>query len=174
VKHAIVILLAAGSLAPLSARPVPSANEPPSSFQPTKASAEVTFTHEHVRVVACVSQAGKECRPKKQPADGATVLRLWAVQPPTTTGSRLTPEPIVVDFDGGVGRQTRRVRLAAGDWTLEWPDSPIDQGLRVRNEEPFSVHLLTTTGSCEQTGPQCRLKPGRRREVTIPEMYRRR
>ncbi|MCA9642559.1 MAG: hypothetical protein H6718_28995 [Polyangiaceae bacterium] len=131
---------------------------PPDSLDPNGPRSEITFTHKARRVLSCEAKRSPKltCKAKKDQVDPTTSVRLVPVRTPDITGEdQRRSRSVTLSPDGAQARQA--ITLAAGVWELEWAGRKKHERFRVADDQPFTIKLSTTSGSCEARDNECRL-----------------
>jgi len=166
----LLVWLGSGLLSdPLRAETIRPALLPPSSFEPGDKPVAVRIAHRHRSVRECLGlNEPVVCTGREADADTATVVRLTQVGV-VNAGLRPGDKGIRVGFSHHVGPQEQMVKLAPGDWLIDWPGAPNIGRLHVAAGATPEVSLLTTTGRCRLKENHCELDLKRTRRMTIRE-----
>ncbi|HVY25755.1 MAG TPA: hypothetical protein VHB79_04360 [Polyangiaceae bacterium] len=140
---------------------------PPSSLEPPEAPVTVRVTHRHRAVRQCVSlKEPRICTGRELEADTATTVRFERVGVSSAAMMPDTGTPHVT-FPRHVGPQEQSIKLAVGDWLVDWPGAPSIGHLRVAAGAHPLVSLVTSSGRCRFEGERCELDSVRSRQLAV-------
>jgi len=152
---------------PLRAETMRPSLSPPSSLEPGDEAVAVSISHRHRAVQECLGLGERAvCRGRESDADTATVVRLMPAGV-GKAGLRPGSEEVRVSFPHHVGPQEQTVKLAPGDWLIDWPGAPAIGRLHVTAGARPEVALVTTTGRCRPKENHCELDISRIRRISI-------
>lgn len=140
---------------------------PPSSLKPAEKVVSVQVSHQHRVVHDCApSPARNICMSREVDGDTATSLRFERTG---TANVGLDPDgsAVLMTFPHHLGPQEQSIRLAPGDWLVDWAGASGIAHLHVEAGAHPTVTLVTTTGACHLRNRRCELDPTRERQITM-------